>query len=369
MLERTKTGISGASSTGICKLAWRTQYGPNFNVNVIHLSGWQMSSVLRLSLAAYVARELSKPLIYGSETSSDIDRAIKAAFLQLDGDISSHALDAVRDLTIPHGEALSRITLASSGSCALLAMYDPPESTLRVACVGDSRAVLGQKTADAQWTCVPMSEDQTGFNKTELDRITAEHPDEEPIDLKSGRVLGLAVTRAFGDNLWKWPVEKLEALENRFFGRRPRPKYLSPPYLTAEPVVKTQKVSKGDFLILASDGLWDHISSEDAVKCIGAWIETVQELKGDKTQLSKKVRPPRDIGDRSLKAEGGYSADWKVTPENFVVESNNAAAHLARNALGGRDKELFRSVMSTQPPYSRDARDDITVTVVFFGDV
>lgn len=38
-----------------------------------------------------------------------------------------------------------------------------------------------------------------------------------------------------------------------------------------------------------------------------------------------------------------------------------------KNALGGKRRNLFRGIMSVQPPLSRDVRDDITVHVVFFG--
>ena len=44
----------------------------------------------------------------------------------------------------------------------------------------------------------------------------------------------------------------------------------------AEPVVTKTVVkggAKGEFAIMASDGIWDRISSEDAVECVARWIE------------------------------------------------------------------------------------------------
>jgi pyruvate dehydrogenase phosphatase len=58
---------------------------------------------------------------------------------------------------------------------------------------------------------------------------------------------------------------------------------------------------------------------------------------------------------------------WKVEPKHFVVEDENCGVHLAQNALGGKRRDLFAGVMSVQPPYSRNVRDDITVNVIFFG--
>ena len=46
-----------------------------------------------------------------------------------------------------------------------------------------------------------------------------------------------------------------------------------------------------------------------------------------------------------------------------------SATHLVKNAFGGSRRGLFCGVMSTYPPISRYVRDDITVQVVFFGDL
>ena len=45
---------------------------------------------------------------------------------------------------------------------------------------------------------------QTGYNQAEVARLQGAHPD-EPNMIKDGRILGMAVTRAFGDARWKWP--------------------------------------------------------------------------------------------------------------------------------------------------------------------
>jgi len=51
------------------------------------------------------------------------------------------------------------------------------------------------------------------------------------------------------------------------------------PYLMAEPVVTTKlELGKGEgkqnILTLASDGFWDHISNEQAVKLARVWMES-----------------------------------------------------------------------------------------------
>lgn len=99
-------------------------------------------------------------------------------------------------------DAMSELAPSYSGSCALVSLYEHKTKLLRVACTGDSRAILGRQNADGEWEAVILSVDQTGYNNVEVARLQSEHPD-EPDMLKDGRLLGIAVTRAFGDGLWK----------------------------------------------------------------------------------------------------------------------------------------------------------------------
>jgi pyruvate dehydrogenase phosphatase len=241
-------------------------------------------------------------------------------------------------------------------------MFDPNSRLLRVACTGDCRAVLGRRDPKSgKYIAIALSKDQTGVNELELARFKSEHPNEpDVIDPKSKRVLGyLEPTRAFGDGMYKWPLEVVQECRDKFFGVAPRRGYLSPPYITAEPVVVTTEIQeKGDFLIMASDGLWDHLSSEQAVKLVEMWVETIRNEKSGKgIQRSRPLQ---------TKANGVKEEEWRIKDESFVVEDKNVATHLARNALGGGDHERLCGVIGAQPPLARSARDDITVQVIFF---
>lgn len=127
----------------------------------------------------------------------DIDQAISDAFLRLDNDILNAATEVICG-SRPLQRAMNELEAAESGSCALLAIYDVTSQLLRVACVGNSRAVLGRRKTEGSWEAVPLSTDQTGYNEEEVARLRAQHPG-EPDMVKDGRLLGLAVTRAFGD--------------------------------------------------------------------------------------------------------------------------------------------------------------------------
>ena len=250
---------------------------------------------------------------------------------------------------------------ATAGSCALLSIYDTARSTLRVACTGDSRAVLGRyDPAAGKYTANPMSKDQTGFNELERERIYSEHPGEKDIFDYDDRLLGIGMTRAFGDHRFKWSKSQVEEAQKKFRRGAPRQEYKTPPYMTAEPVVTETNVNagpKGDFLIMASDGVWDHISSEDAVECVARWINWM-----------KAGKPVTVFPNTSPVFSCWIDAKWKTKPEHFVVEDKNAAVHLIKNAFGGSSRGLFCDVMSEDPPVSRCVRDDTTVQIIFFGD-
>ncbi|VUC21349.1 unnamed protein product [Clonostachys rosea] len=322
--------------------------------------GWAMSTILREALIPYVSTALDRLSSTNSEEA--VVAAIKTAFTKLDDRAMNMGTEVAEKLGAGSAEAVAALAPAFAGSCALLTIYDPIASVLRTAVAGDSRAVLGYRSATSDdFQMEQLSLDQTGLNKTEAEKIANEHPGEKELilDPKSGRLLGMAVTRSFGDSRWKWPLELLQTLRESHPGNVPRPNYKTPPYMTAEPEVTTRVVSADDFVILASDGLWDHISSEDAVKCVSRWL---QARKANKPEALPPTQGAMEV------SKMGWSY-WSSTPENFVIEDlDNASVCLVKNAFGGARRELFRTVMTVREPASRYFRDDVTVQVIFFKD-
>lgn len=319
--------------------------------------GWATSKVLRAALVPYVSNALSS--ITPSSSNELVDDAIKKAFVRLDDRIFKTAQDALgsgRD----QGSASVIIAVAPAiaGSCALLTMYEPKTSTLRTAVAGDSRAVRGMWSPNtSKYEVDVLSKDQTGFNQDEVERLDKEHPGEikDMINPESGRLFGMAITRAFGDHRWKWPEELIRKVKDDFYGTAPRPNAKTPPYMTARPEVTTRKIQTEDFVILASDGLWDMMSNEDAVSCVSRWL------------VAKKNGKPEPF--KETKFEGRLEHGWVATPEHQVIEDlDNAAVCLVKNALGGSRRGLFLGAMTTYPPMSRNVRDDMTVQVIFFKD-
>ncbi|KAF1851439.1 protein serine/threonine phosphatase 2C [Cucurbitaria berberidis CBS 394.84] len=321
-----------------------------------------------------------------TSSSPEIVETIKRTFLRVDKQIMDSARTAANWFPAANAAAIAALTPAFSGSCALLAAFDPANDTLRVACTGDSRAVLGRWDPSSQsYTTIPLSVDQTGFNEKEVERLAAEHPDEpDIIDPKSGRLLGIAVTRAFGDHRWKWDNDFIKAVQCKFWGTAPRSGSKTPPYMTAEPEVTETEVvrvdakdkgarGKSDFMIMASDGLWDRISSEHAVECVERWLDAKDRGNGSvKNDPQLLANPPvfptpfaLDSG-VDVDVENGKEVDWQATPEYFAIEDENAAVCLARNAMGGTRRGLFFGILSVPGPLGRNAVDDTTIMVVFF---
>jgi pyruvate dehydrogenase phosphatase len=152
--------------------------------------------------------------------------------------------------------------------------------------------------------------------------------------------------------------------------------------MTAEPEVTETEVireskgasGKSDFMIMASDGLWDRISSEHAVECISRYLEARARGNGSVKQDPHLVSNPPVFPTTFSSLDPGVTCDpenskdvyWQATPEYFAIEDENAAVCLARNAMGGTRRGLFLGILAGPEPLSRNAVDDTTIMVVFF---
>jgi pyruvate dehydrogenase phosphatase len=159
--------------------------------------GSQTSEAVSKSLIPYVhgsLRQLAQPA-----DDASVDQAIKHGFVALD-DVFIQSAQQTMDSNASFAEKALRLTPGSNGSCALLALFDPSTRTLRVACTGDSRAVLGyQSPTDGKWEMVELSVDQNVNNEAEMARVHREHPDEEATIVSGSYYMGLQPTRVFGD--------------------------------------------------------------------------------------------------------------------------------------------------------------------------
>ena len=172
--------------------------------------------------------------------------------------------------------------------------------------LGDSRTVLGVYESGELRT-QPLSVDHTGQNATERARLVAEHPPSEArtsydgvgvgvIDDSSGRVKKIcAFTRSIGDCQMKDPAAA--ALFNSFRKSKlePRPGTLVDsragvlddpvwsrvkPYISCIPEHQDECLCDG-FLIVACDGVWDEMTSEEAVQVVSELLANNAKSGGD----------------------------------------------------------------------------------------
>jgi pyruvate dehydrogenase phosphatase len=116
--------------------------------------------------------------------------------------------------------------------------------------------------------------------------------------------------------------------------------------------------------VLATDGLWDELSSAEVVALVGG------HLNGRRGNIAKSELVETVL----ISAEGagieGKDAESKLkqgsTEGQWAFVDENLGTHLIRNAFGGADKEKLGQLLSIPPPYSRRYRDDVTVTVVWW---
>ncbi|KAH7692343.1 pyruvate dehydrogenase phosphatase protein [Dioscorea alata] len=158
--------------------------------------------------------------------------------------------------------------IAAVGSCCLVGVISG--GTLYVANLGDSRVVLGRLVkATGEVLAVQLSAEHNASIESVRQELQSLHPDDSHIVvLKHNvwRVKGLIqVTRSIGDVYLKKTEFNREPLFAKFRLREP----FKRPILSAEPSISVQALQPHDqFLIFASDGLWEHLSNQEAVDIV-----------------------------------------------------------------------------------------------------
>uniref|UniRef100_A0A5B6ZDU7 protein-serine/threonine phosphatase n=1 Tax=Davidia involucrata TaxID=16924 RepID=A0A5B6ZDU7_DAVIN len=161
--------------------------------------------------------------------------------------------------------------IASVGSCCLVGIIC--NGLLYVANVGDSRVVLGRAERSVRGVAaIQLSTEHNASIESVRDELRSLHPHDPQIVVfkhKVWRLKGLIqVSRSIGDAYLKNAEFNREPLLARFRLREPFPK----PILSPEPSIFIHKLNpKDQFLIFASDGLWEHLSNQEAVDLVNEY--------------------------------------------------------------------------------------------------
>jgi protein phosphatase 2C family protein 2/3 len=194
-------------------------------------------------VSQFALHEVQRRLERHPDFTNDIEKAFKETFLAVD-----EAL---------HHEVFIEPLYAGTTACVALLR----DNNLIVSNVGDSRAVMARKTQKgamaATWQAIDLSKDQNPDMPGEQSRIESMggfvSPPPEPglsarvwLDVGCTQI-GLAMSRSLGDHA----VKQVGVI--------------------AEPVVTQHEVTEeDDFVILATDGVWEFITSEEAVGIVSA---------------------------------------------------------------------------------------------------
>jgi serine/threonine protein phosphatase PrpC len=198
-------------------------------------------------VSQFALHEVQRRLEKHPSYPTDLVKAFKETFIQVDEDL------AKEDLIEP--------LYAGTTACVVLVR----DSQMTISNAGDSRAVLARRSKETgkKWQALDLSRDQNPDVPEEQERIEKNggfvSPPPEPG--LSARVwldgsfsqIGLAMARSIGDHA------------------------VAPVGVIAEPEVTFHTIQEEDeFFVLATDGVWEFIESEEAVRIVGERLE-----KGD----------------------------------------------------------------------------------------
>ncbi|CAN6307155.1 unnamed protein product [Urochloa humidicola] len=209
------------------------------------------------------------------------------------------------------------------GSTAVVAVVGPRH--LVVANCGDSRAVLCSGGA-----AIPLSADHKPDRPDELERIHAAGG--RVIFWDGARVFGmLAMSRAIGDSYLK-------------------------PFVISDPEVRVveRKDGEDEFLILASDGLWDVVSNEVACKVVRACLRSGAARGGEEERSS----PTSNLS--PIQSSGSSGDD-----EEAAGASSDGGAGSDSDGEGGEDRACAEAaILLTKLALARQTADNVSVVVV-----
>lgn len=235
----------------------------------------------------------------------DIEKALKAAFLKTDEELLSE--NGIKQCSEIRREVSRRRSGSDkddeeeeddddddqagpteSGSTAVTCLIKG--NVIFCANAGDSRAVLCRKGK-----AVNLSEDHKPMNDTERERIEKANG-----FVEDKRVNGtLAVARALGDFSFKAEKE-LTAEEQQ---------------VTCNPEIKKFDREDGDqFIILACDGIWDVLSSQQACDMVAQKLEQKMDLKAILSDMFDACLSPHPSANEGLGCDNMTAIIVKFKP-------------------------------------------------------
>eukprot|EP01069_Polyplicarium_translucidae_P006823 Polyplicarium_translucidae@DN3026_c0_g1_i2.p1 len=232
--------------------------------------------------------DATEPPARDPTTGAPTDGNAETSTEKLEDNIKRALADTFEDLD----QAFMKRYRTSHDGCAAAVVFVMNNATVFVAGLGDSRVILGERSAGKKFVCRQLSVDHKPSVVEERQRIEGSGgivldvqgvqrvalPDfkERCKRIKMGQATGagssqrppvaLAVSRAIGDRDFKFP-EKI---------------------LTATPDVIAHTLKKGEesFVLIGCDGIWDVMSNEDVVAVMEDHVPQGCEMAAKKLLLA-----------------------------------------------------------------------------------
>ena len=123
------------------------------------------------------------------------------------------------------------------------------------------------------------------------------------------------------------------------------------PFVISDPEVRVveRKDGEDEFLILASDGLWDVVSNEVACKVVRACLRNWEPRGGERSSPTSSLSPRQ--------SSGGSSGDEEAAPSDGAASDSDGK--------GGEDKACAEAaILLTKLALARQSADNVSVVVV-----
>ncbi|KAL4577724.1 hypothetical protein LXL04_013837 [Taraxacum kok-saghyz] len=213
----------------------------------------------------------------GPETSRYVNNHLFQNLKRFTTEQNSMSVDVIRKafhateegfLSIVAKQWTVKPQLAAVGTCCLAGVIC--NGTLYIANAGDSRAVLGRTAkSTGEAIAIQLSMEHNASIESVRQELHSLHPDDPQIVvLKHNvwRVKGIIqISKSIGDVYLKKAEFNREPLYAKFRLRDP----IKRPILSADPSISVYEILPNDqFIIFASDGLWEHLSNQDAVDIV-----------------------------------------------------------------------------------------------------
>ncbi|RWR96417.1 protein phosphatase 2C 57 [Cinnamomum micranthum f. kanehirae] len=283
--------------------------------------GFSSVKFLRDELYKECLAALQGGLLLSSRDFSVIRDAIQKAFVETDSKLSNWLEETCKE--------------DESGSTATVIFLG--ENVLIISHVGDSCVVIS-RSGKAEVLTSPHR--PYGNNKVSLEEIRRIR--QAGGWIVNGRICGdISISRAFGDVRFK--TKKNEMLEKGVEDGRWTKKFVSRiqfngDLLTATPdIYQVALGSDAEFILLASDGLWDYMSSSDAVTFVRNQLRQHGDVQVACEALAQAALDRGSQDNISIVIADFGRTDWQKVPQqqqNYVYEVSQAFATVGIVSLG-----------------------------------